>query len=233
MTKKLQKNDWEELVALDYKPIEFDESKEVWKLCDDYPGNYISNYGRVKRDSYTYHYKNGKRKNFKPIIKKLTETSKRKGAIQGYLCTRMIDSDGNSKCEMVHRLVAKAFIPNPNNLPTVNHKNGNKHDNRVENLEWNSYSDNNQHAYANGLKSDNIIMLQVDQDNYIKQIYFSEEYAALCNYLSTKSIRNSSDKNTLDYYNNKWIRFYPNKYKITVDDNATEVRNGGFGSTTK
>lgn len=76
-------------------------------------------------------------------------------------------------------------------------------------------------------------MLQVDQDNYIKQIYFSEEYAALCNYLSTKSIRNSSDKNTLDYYNNKWIRFYPNKYKITVDDNATEVRNGGFGSTTK
>lgn len=59
------------------------------------------------------------------------------------------------------------------------------------------------------------------KDNYIKQIYFSEEYAALCNCLSTKSIRNSSDKNTLDYYNNKWIRFYPNKYKITVDDNVT------------
>ncbi len=52
----------------------------------------------------------------------------------------------------VHILVATAFIPNPNNLPTVNHKDGNKFNCSVSNLEWASYSDNNQHAYCTGLK---------------------------------------------------------------------------------
>jgi HNH endonuclease len=59
--------------------------------------------------------------------------------------------DNNRGRESVHRLVAIAFIPNPNNLPIVNHKNGNKADNSVENLEWCSHPYNTLHAYERSL----------------------------------------------------------------------------------
>lgn len=58
----------------------------------------------------------------------------------------------NRKNHNVHRVIAETFIPNPNNLPCVNHKDGNKLNNSVDNLEWCTYSENTTHAYKTGLE---------------------------------------------------------------------------------
>ena len=70
----------------------------------------------------------------------------------------MIDKAGyrevniNGKFERVHRIVSICFIENPENKPCVNHKDGNKLNNDISNLEWCTYSENTKHAYENGLE---------------------------------------------------------------------------------
>lgn len=107
-------------------------NEEVWKDIQGYENLYqISNIGRIRSLG------NGKSGKSKLRIMKTTLNHK------GYLMIRLC-KDGKSKGYLVHRLVANAFIPNPNNLPQVNHINEAKEDNRVENLEWctNEYNHN-------------------------------------------------------------------------------------------
>lgn len=59
--------------------------------------------------------------------------------------------NGKMRTYLLHRLIAKAFIPNPNDYSEVNHKNGIKTDNRIENLEWCTVSQNTKHAFVNNL----------------------------------------------------------------------------------
>lgn len=70
----------------------------------------------------------------------------------GYEMVKLM-AEGKCKACTIHRLVALAFIPNPKNKQFVNHKDGNKLNNCVENLEWVSPSENLKHAYDNGLMS--------------------------------------------------------------------------------
>lgn len=92
---------------------------------------------------------------------KITETGEVFGIKRNKYLSLAKDHNGYPKISLckgnlrknhsVHRLVAQAFIPNPLNLPQVNHKNGNKTDNRVENLEWCTASFNLKHAHKLGL----------------------------------------------------------------------------------
>lgn len=105
---------------------------EIWKDVEDFIGLYeVSNYGAVRRKH-------------KVVIRKPNNHS------CGYL--QVVLSKGNKVyAEYVHRLVAKAFIVNPLNKDCVNHKDGDKKNNHVDNLEWVTYSENNKHAYDNHL----------------------------------------------------------------------------------
>lgn len=117
---------------------------EKWRAIPQYEGMYeVSSCGNVR--SVTRETKmpaNGRDAVCvrKGTILKMGEDRK------GYLRVKLYGSHGNST-KRVHRLVAEAFIPNPMNKPQVNHINGVKSDNRVENLEWVSQSENIRHSY--------------------------------------------------------------------------------------
>lgn len=66
--------------------------------------------------------------------------------------TVFISINGERKLKLIHRLLAIAFIPNPHNKPQVNHINGDKKDNRLENLEWCTNKENVEHAFKTGLR---------------------------------------------------------------------------------
>lgn len=113
---------------------------EIWRDIDGYEGLYqVSNKGRIK--SLQRIVSHGKSGSFS--VKERILSSADKGL--GYMVVGL-SKNGRKKTWRVHRLVAKAFIPNPNNYDLINHKDKNPSNNAVENLEWCDYQYNNTYA---------------------------------------------------------------------------------------
>lgn len=119
---------------------------EYWVDIKHYEGLYkISNLGRIKSLAKEWVCgKNSKRIKQETFISICTTTE--------YYNIRLHKKGLKSKYYTIHRLLAEHFIPNPQNKAEVNHINGDKHDNRLENLEWATSAENRQHAFDNGLK---------------------------------------------------------------------------------
>ena len=148
---------------------------EIWKLIE-INGYFISNYGNLKG-------------RFGKIMKLHINKN-------GYYSISLKPNGKHGKAitKRIHQLVASAFIPNPNNLPCINHKDGNKLNNSVENLEWCTYSQNSRHAINTGLtKFDSISgennlnhKLTQEQVNWIRNNYIPRDKDFGCRALAKK-----------------------------------------------
>lgn len=127
---------------------EFFRKNEEWRWVVGFDGHYeVSDFGDVRsvdREVERSGPTGSLRKNGKLLAQEMTP--------KGY-CRVQLQAGSKRKNAMVHQLVAQAFIPNPENKPQVNHKNGReKWNNSVGNLEWSTSSENQIHAYETGLK---------------------------------------------------------------------------------
>lgn len=160
------------------------EVKELWKPLLEYKGIEVSSIGRIREAA---------NKSRKERI--LTEFPKDR---DGYYRCSVQRLDGTWTSQPVHRLVAKAFIPRTKNRDIVNHIDGNRTNNRIENLEWVTPKENVIHSFKFGSrkickqvpKKTILTDFQVDQIGKLRELYTVNQIAKLFNieYQSLKNI---------------------------------------------
>ena len=169
------------------------EIEEEWKSLPEYIGIEVSNLGRVRKNT---------RKHHNDVI---SEFSKDR---DGYCRCTVQKLDGKKSSQPVHRLVAKAFIPNPENKSCVNHKDNDRTNNRVDNLEWVTPKENVYHSFVFGKRKvlkevQRTTMLtdfQVSQIAKLRTIYSVNQISQLFNikYSTLKNIIRRVNKRRLD-----------------------------------
>lgn len=175
--------------------------QEEWRDTEFW-GYQISNLGNVRSvdrfqtnsDGKTYHYK---AKYLKPVVGK-----GRNG--DGYMIINLRQR-GKSNIVTVHSLVAKAFLENPDNLPVINHIDGNKRNNCVNNLEYTTYAYNNIHALANNLrKPRGVPIAQYDANGKLINTFVSVTEAARQTGIGIGSISHCVNNRALMAGGYKW-----------------------------
>lgn len=134
------------------------------------------------------------------FIKNLANNSQLKPTVNpnGYLKVGLANGDGTHKQELVHILVAKHFIPNPYGYSYINHKNGNKQDPHVDNLEWCSPAQNAEHALRTGLRAG--YMSADDKEKYLHQVLAGKQVNELAKEINRrpetlhKMLRTTADR---------------------------------------
>ncbi|AKQ08395.1 HNH endonuclease [Bacillus phage PBC2] len=136
----------------------------IWKDVVGYEGIYeVSNNGdiRTKEGKTTYTKRHGVRVWKQRVLSQKIDSQNS--------CRVNLWRDGSYKTYLVHRLVAEAFIPKVESKEFINHKDGSRLNNHVDNLEWCDYVENNNHAFDNGLMSTNhsIKLIKIDSGEEI------------------------------------------------------------------
>lgn len=157
---------------------------EIWKVIEEFPNYEISNFGRVKNLSLN-----------KIMTNCLDE--------DGYHILGL-RKDNKRTTRKVHRLVAIAFIPNPNNLPYVNHIDHNRINNKVENLEWSSIKDNTSEAFRDKSTLSKAVIAKTNN-----QIIEFETIAEAANHfgITRWSVRYKCNHNVPMKIGKDWVEF--------------------------
>lgn len=164
---------------------------EYWRSINGWPNYVFSNLGRIKSLGREYDWRRS-RKSVPDRIRKQTFDS------SGYLSITLIPIVGKRITFKAHRLIATAHIKNTRKCPQINHKNGVKTDNRIDNLEWCTRSENIQHAHRTGLKH-----AKIGSSNGMSKLVESDVYEILKSNLTNSKL---AKKYKVDRHNIAAIR---------------------------
>ena len=169
---------------------------ERWRPIRGFPGYEVSDHGRVKSLARDYHYGSHE------------DMILYQGDWRGYKCVTLFRS-GKRHHKLVHRLVADAFIPNPDKLPIINHKDETPANNRADNLEWCTYRYNIHYGGCRDKISKSVSrkVIQLTKDGSIVAVWDSMTKAAASTGACLSEISRCCKNNRLSAGGYKWRRF--------------------------
>lgn len=201
---------------------------EKWALACGCDSRYaISTFGRVASLSFLYYQRDY------PCYRK--QRIKSQSLHSGYYSTNII-KDGKERLYQVHRLVAETFIPNPNNLPCVNHKDEDKTNNHVENLEWCTYQYNLRYGEQYRVRALKALkdlsarkpVVQLAIDGTYINTHRSIYYAALTTGIEKPSIRQNLCGKRKTAGGFRWVYLSDYESQVSMSKNYTIPKNDPY-----